>query len=83
MDADARAPAGSYLDPHCALGSHGAVQEDLQVPSEEGRGDHAGAVPTGEGAPVVWKQEGTECGSLAAGRQTDTPCTRASVRLPC
>lgn len=69
MDADARAPTGSYLDPHCALGSRGAVQEDLQVPSEEGRGDHAGAVPTGEGAPVFGNKKAQ---SVGAWRRADT-----------
>lgn len=48
----------SYLDPHCALGSRGAVQEDLQVSSEKRRGDHTGAVPTGKGASVVSKCTG-------------------------
>lgn len=53
-----RAPPASYLDPHCALGVRWAVQEHLQVPSEKRRDDHAGAVPTGKGASVVWKHTG-------------------------
>lgn len=51
-------PHRSYLDPHCALGSRGTVQEHLQVPSEKRRGDHTGTVPTGKGASVVWKHTG-------------------------
>lgn len=48
----------SYLDPHCALGPRGAGQEDLKVPSEDRRGDHAGAGHTAEGASVAGKHTG-------------------------
>ena len=53
VDTDAPAPASSYLDPDCAPGLRGGVQEDLQVPPEDGQGDHVGAVPTVEGAAAV------------------------------
>lgn len=76
MDTDTPAPAGSYLDPDCALRLRGGVQEDLQVSPEDRRGDHAGAVPTGEGAPAVGDKK-TECESLVG---PDIPCTPASGR---
>lgn len=59
----------SYLDPHGAPGSRGAVQEDPKVPSENRGGDHTGAVRTGKGASVVWERTGkTRQKDRSAGR---------------
>lgn len=76
VDTDTPAPAGSYLDPDCAPGPRGGVQEDLQVSPEDRRGDHTGAVPTGEGAPAAGDKR-TERGGLVG---TDIPCTPVSGR---